>query len=105
MCVMLLPRHNLAHFGFGILDQFAVDVHRYAVNRAGELERRGVLGCDWRTAIAAALQRPTRDARIVLAFLRGFELEQLSRPERKSWQRRLKTDLAHLVTALVEGDA
>ena len=48
-------------------------------------------------------RRPTRDARIVLAFLRGFELEQLSRPDRKSWQRRLKADLTHLVAALVEG--
>jgi DNA-binding transcriptional regulator YbjK len=48
-------------------------------------------------------RRPARDARIVLAFLRGFELEQLSRPDRTSWQRRLKADLTQLVAALVEG--
>ena len=46
-------------------------------------------------------RQPTRDARIVLAFLRGFELEQLSRPDRKSWQRKLRSDLTHLVTALL----
>ncbi|MCP5060726.1 MAG: TetR/AcrR family transcriptional regulator [bacterium] len=45
---------------------------------------------------------PARDARIVLAFLRGFELEQLSRPERKSWQRRMKADLAGLIAALIK---
>ena len=45
---------------------------------------------------------PARDARIVLAYLRGFELEQLSRPDRRSWQRRLKSDLTGLVAALVE---
>ncbi|MBW2244938.1 MAG: hypothetical protein JRH01_23405 [Deltaproteobacteria bacterium] len=44
-----------------------------------------------------------RDARIVLAFLRGFELEQLSRPDRKLWQRRMKADLRGLVQALIEG--
>lgn len=48
-------------------------------------------------------RHPARDARIVLAYLRGFELEQLSRPDRKSWQRRMKADLRGLVTALVEG--
>ena len=49
-------------------------------------------------------RRPARDARIVLAYLRGFELEQLSRPDRKSWQRRMKADLSGLVTALVEAN-
>ncbi|HIG72525.1 MAG: hypothetical protein ABGX04_04305 [Myxococcales bacterium] len=44
---------------------------------------------------------PARDARIILAFLRGFELEQLSRPERKVWQRKMRTDLSHLVEALL----
>ena len=44
---------------------------------------------------------PVRDARIVLAFLRGFELEQLSRPERKAWQRKMRSDLAHLVDSLL----
>jgi hypothetical protein len=46
-------------------------------------------------------ENPTRDARIVLAFLRGFELEQLSRPDRKVWQRRMRSDLSHLVAALL----
>jgi AcrR family transcriptional regulator len=44
---------------------------------------------------------PARDARIVLAFLRGFELEQLSRPERKAWQKKMRADLSHLVEALL----
>ena len=44
---------------------------------------------------------PARDARIILAFLRGFELEQLSRPERKAWQRKMRSDLSHLVEALL----
>ena len=44
---------------------------------------------------------PARDARIVLAFLRGFELEQLSRPARKAWQRKMRSDLAHLVESLL----
>ena len=44
---------------------------------------------------------PARDARIVLAFLRGFELEQLSRPERKAWQKERRADLSHLVEALL----
>jgi AcrR family transcriptional regulator len=46
-------------------------------------------------------KNPTRDARIVLAFLRGFELEQLSRPDRKVWKRRMRSDLSHLVAALL----
>ncbi len=46
-------------------------------------------------------KHPVRDARIVLAFLRGFELEQLSRPERKAWQRKMRADLSHLVSALL----
>ncbi len=45
---------------------------------------------------------PARDARIVLAFLRGFELEQLSRPDRKRWQRRMRADLSYLVGALLD---
>ena len=49
-------------------------------------------------------KHPARDARIVLAFLRGFELEQLSKPDRKSWQRRMRADLSYLVTALMDGD-
>jgi len=49
-------------------------------------------------------KHPVRDARIVLAFLRGFELEQLSRPDRKSWQRKMRGDLSDLVTSLVDGD-
>jgi len=49
-------------------------------------------------------EHPVRDARIVLAFLRGFELEQLSRPDRKSWQRKMRADLSYLVTSLVDGD-
>jgi len=47
-------------------------------------------------------KHPARDARIVLAFLRGFELEQLSRPDRGAWQRKMRADLSHLVTALME---
>ncbi len=46
-------------------------------------------------------REPARDARIVLAFLRGFELEQLSRPDRKVWQRKMRSDLAGLVDALL----
>lgn len=46
-------------------------------------------------------KHPVRDARIVLAFVRGFELEQLSRPERKAWQRKMRADLSHLVNALL----
>ncbi|MBW2390940.1 MAG: TetR family transcriptional regulator [Deltaproteobacteria bacterium] len=46
-------------------------------------------------------KEPARDARIILAFLRGFELEQLSRPERKAWQRKLRSDLSHLVESLL----
>jgi AcrR family transcriptional regulator len=49
-------------------------------------------------------RHPARDARIVLAFLRGFELEQLSRPDRGSWQRKMRADLSHLVTSLMEVD-
>ncbi|HEB90447.1 MAG TPA: TetR/AcrR family transcriptional regulator [Deltaproteobacteria bacterium] len=45
--------------------------------------------------------RPVVHARIVLAFLRGFELEQLSRPGRRAWQRKLRSDLTHLVRALL----
>ena len=45
---------------------------------------------------------PARDARIVLAFLRGFELEQLSRPDRKTWQRKMRADLSRLVTSLLD---
>ena len=44
---------------------------------------------------------PARDARIILAFLRGFELEQLSRPERKAWQRKMRSDLSHLLESLL----
>lgn len=54
-----------------------------------------------RTMQAIGSREPARHARIVLAFLRGFELEQLSRPERKNWQRRMRADLAQLVSALV----
>ena len=61
--LLLLPGHDLAHLGFGILEQLAADVHRHAVNCTGELERRGVLRCDRRTAITAALKRPTRYAK------------------------------------------
>jgi DNA-binding transcriptional regulator YbjK len=46
-------------------------------------------------------REPARDARIVLAFLRGFELEQLSRPDRRAWQRKMRSDLAGLVDALL----
>ncbi len=46
-------------------------------------------------------RHPVRHARIVLAFLRGFELEQLSRPGRRVWQRKLRSDLTHLVRALL----
>ena len=53
------------------------------------------------TMQAIGSQEPARHARIVLAFLRGFELEQLSRPERKTWQRNMRADLSHLVTALL----
>ena len=45
---------------------------------------------------------PARDTRIVLAFLRAFELEQLSRPDRKTWQRKMRADLSHLVTSLLD---
>ena len=38
---LLLARHNLAHLGFGILEQLAADIHRHAVDRDGELEQRG----------------------------------------------------------------
>ncbi len=48
--------------------------------------------------------KPVRDARIVLAFLRGFELEQLSRPDRPISLRTLRTDLERLVRALVAVD-
>ncbi len=43
---------------------------------------------------------PARDARIVLGFLRGFELEQLSRPDRPLSKRALVADLTRLLKAL-----
>ncbi len=46
---------------------------------------------------------PARDARIVLAFMRGFELEQLSRPNRKARDGNFKGDLNRLINSLVAG--
>ncbi len=57
-------------------------------------------GLQW-TMEQIGSKEPARDARITLAFLRGFELEQLSRPERKAWQRKMRSDLAHLVESLL----
>ena len=48
---------------FAILDQLAADVHRHAFNLTGELEGRSLRRCDLRTAVAAALQRPTCNAK------------------------------------------
>jgi len=44
---------------------------------------------------------PARHARIVLEFIRGFELEQLSRPERVQPARALKRDLRYLMKTLL----
>ena len=41
-----------------------------------------------------------RDARIVLGFLRGFELEQLTRPDRPLSKRALVADLTRLLKSL-----
>jgi DNA-binding transcriptional regulator YbjK len=46
-------------------------------------------------------RHPARQARIVLEFIRGFELEQLSRPERSQPARALKRDLRYLMTTLL----
>ena len=52
----LLSRHNKTHLGFGVLDQITAHIHGDAVDLAGELERRGVLGRDSQTGIGATDQ-------------------------------------------------
>ena len=55
-CPTLLSRHNQAHLGFRVLDQVTAHIHGDAVDRAGKLERRGVLGRDGQTGIGATDQ-------------------------------------------------
>src|SRR5207253_5475508 len=52
----LLPCHDRAQLGFSVPDQVATDIHRYAVDLAGKLERRRVLRRDWQAGIGAAGQ-------------------------------------------------
>src|SRR5947207_2112433 len=54
--VTLLSRHNQTHLGFRVLDQITAHIHGDAVDLAGELERRRVLGRDWKTGIGATGQ-------------------------------------------------
>jgi len=44
---------------------------------------------------------PARDARIVLAFYRGHQVEQLARPGARRSRRALEEDAAHLIAVLV----
>jgi len=44
---------------------------------------------------------PARDARIVLAFYRGYQVEQLARPGARRSRRALEEDAARLIAALV----
>ena len=55
-CITLLSRHNQAHLGFRVLDQITAHIHCDAVDLAGELERRRVLGRDGQTGIGATGQ-------------------------------------------------
>jgi hypothetical protein len=52
-----LAGHVHAQFCFGVVDQFSADVHRDAVDGAGELERAGVVVGDRGTGVGAAGQR------------------------------------------------
>ena len=52
-CITLLSRHNQAHLGFRVLDQITAHIHGDAVDLAGELEQRRVLGRDGQTGIGA----------------------------------------------------
>ena len=46
-----------AQLGFGVLDQLSADVHRHAVDGAGELERAGVVIRDGGAGVGAAGER------------------------------------------------
>jgi DNA-binding transcriptional regulator YbjK len=46
------------------------------------------------------VRSPARTARIVHAFMRGFQLEQLSRPDRPRTRRQVRADLVFLLRAL-----
>src|SRR6185312_15981668 len=52
-----LAGHVHAQFGFGVLDQLSADVHRDAVDGAGELERAGVVVGDRGAGVSAAGKR------------------------------------------------
>ena len=55
-CTTLLSRHNKTHLGFRVPDQVTAHIHCDAVDLAGELERRRVLGRDGQTGIGATGQ-------------------------------------------------
>src|SRR2546430_13444480 len=55
-CTTLLSRHNKTHLGFRVPDQVTAHIHCDAVDLAGELERRRVLGRDWKSGIGATGQ-------------------------------------------------
>lgn len=67
---------------------------------------------DYQAKLDAALQRlmsdlgsrnARQDARILLAFTRGYELESLSnQSEARDWRRRLRRDLGRLIRRLVD---
>src|SRR6516225_245338 len=50
----LLPRHDDAHLGFVVFNQVAAHIHRHAVERSRESERRFVVRYDSATAVGAA---------------------------------------------------
>ncbi|MFQ5699714.1 MAG: TetR/AcrR family transcriptional regulator [Myxococcota bacterium] len=52
---------------------------------------------------AVGSAEPARDARIVLAFYRGYQIEQLARPVRRRSRQALEADVARLISALVAG--
>src|SRR5690349_405342 len=52
--VALLAGHVHAEFGVVVVDELAADVHGHAVDRAGELERAGVVVGDRRAGVGAA---------------------------------------------------
>ena len=58
--VMLLARHNLAHFGFAIFDDITTDIEGHAVDRAGEFEGGLVVESHGRTGISTDDETTTR---------------------------------------------
>jgi len=74
---------------------FAPEYHQFQVRLDHHLRR----------ALAElGSKSPARHARIVLGFLRGFELAHLSRPNQAFKDGGLRGDLRHLLTLLIDQD-